>query len=340
MRAQRAGLCPWGLGTFWPHTVADCPPGCSWSHGARRVPVPPTPGPPMCLPNPHLLQALLSWTPPDLTSCPSLELFQTAGGGPGPMPRGQGSRGGRGLPLHCPPQPLRTSWAPGPEPSTTSPRQASRGSPGAGQGAPTRGSAFCTPRGDPSTLTLGAPGGQDAAPRPGLRGWPHTLELRLRPALLDCCVSCFSGLEPGSPAGSGAWGQGVGQEGPPAGEQQGEGWAQGQGHPQAPPASPSRPRPPHLQTRPEPHGHRVGVPMPRPPPSRPGGPVSRGLPGYRGQENGQASESRCLGLGPSGTASRGQCLRALECGAPTGGLPPTWHLSAPGGSWSGGGHRL
>lgn len=215
MRAQRAGLCPWGLGTFWPHTVADCPPGCSWSHGARRVPVPPTPGPPMCLPNPHLLQALLSWTPPDLTSCPSLELFQTAGGGPGPMPRGQGSRGGRGLPLHCPPQPLRTSWAPGPEPSTTSPCQASRGSPGAGQGAPTRGSAFCTPRGDPSTLTLGAPGGQDAAPRPGLRGWPHTLELRLRPALLDCCVSCFSGLEPGSPAGSGGLGTGGGAGGAP-----------------------------------------------------------------------------------------------------------------------------
>lgn len=114
MRAQRTGFCPWGLGTFWPHMVADCPPGCSWSHGACRVPVPPTPGPPMCLPNPQLLQALLSWTPPDLTPCPSLELFQTAGGGPGPMPRGQGSRGGRGLPLHCPPQPLRTSWAPGP----------------------------------------------------------------------------------------------------------------------------------------------------------------------------------------------------------------------------------
>lgn len=256
------------------------------------------------------------------------------------MPRGQGSRGGRGLPLHCPPQPLRTSWAPGPEPSTTSPRQASRGSPGAGQGAPTRGSAFCTPRGDPSTLTLGAPGGQDAAPRPGLRGWPHTLELRLHPALLDCCVSCFSGLEPGSPAGSGAWGQGVGQEGPPQASSKGRGGPRGKAIPRPhPPPPPVRA---HLTCRPalSPTATAWASPCPaRPLPVR-GGPVSRGLPGYRGQENGQAAESRCLGLGPSGTASRGQCLRALECGAPTGGLPPTWHLSAPGGSWSGGGHRL
>lgn len=174
------GFCPWGLGTpSGPTWWQTAPPGCSWSHGACRVPVPPTPGPPMCLPNPQLLQALLSWTPPDLTPCPSLELFQTAGGGPWPHAQGSGLPGRQGptppLPSPAPQDVLGPRPAlRGPRPSTTSWLGRAPGSPGAGRGSTDQGSTFCTPRVDPSTLTLRAPGGQDAAPRPDLRAGGRT----------------------------------------------------------------------------------------------------------------------------------------------------------------------
>ena len=64
---------------------------------------------------------------------------------------------------------------------------------------PIRGPAFCIPRGDSSTVTLGVPGGQDPAPRPDLCWRLDTLEVRLRPALLVYSASRFSGLELGSP---------------------------------------------------------------------------------------------------------------------------------------------
>lgn len=121
----------------------------------------------------------------------------------------------------------------------------------------------------------------------------------------------------------------MGQEGPPAGKQQGEGWAQGKAKPPAPRLPPPRPRPRRLQTRPEPHGHRVASPCP-PAPSRPGSPSPGGFPGYRGSGEPASCGKQVFGSWPLRDSKQGAVPQGPGVWSSHWG--PPWHLSAPGGS--------
>lgn len=164
MRAQRDGVLPLGPG----HLLAP--------HGGRLptrllmvtrspagFPCPPPQASTHVCPTPNS-SSLPELDPPTSPPAPASSCSRQRGRS-WPMPRGSGLPGTGACSLHCPPQPLRRPgpqalpW-PGPEPSTTSSRQASPGIPWSWSGGTDQGSAFCTPRVDPSTLTPGAPGGR------------------------------------------------------------------------------------------------------------------------------------------------------------------------------------
>ena len=227
------------------------------------------------------------------------------------------------------PGPQALHW-PGPEPSTTSPRRASSGPPGAGGRGPIRGPAFCIPRGDSSTVTLGVPGGQDPAPRPDLCWRLDTLEVRLRPALLVYSASRFSGLELGSPGrvgglGTGRWGR-RGPRRQAARERVGPG--------AKPPPSPAHLPHPVTCIRPL-RGHPRAQPAPLPVrahPRPPTGlsarctealdPVSRGLPGHGVRRTGRLQKAGVWVLVPRAWQAGGSASGPWSVELPPGASHP------------------